>query len=170
VKGEEQTAATVSRRQQASSDQRLAILFDGRCGLCTSSIKWVSRLDWLDRFASRDLIQWEEIARDFPSLEHQKAVEEMHLVMPDGRVLTGFYAFRKIARHLPVAWLIWPFLFVPGVPFVGAKIYRFIARRRLRHDAACELHAQGVAHGRGHGTKDSFNSLNQFTQKGIKLG
>ena len=82
---------------QAASNQNPVILYDGLCGLCNGSIEWVRRLDWRHKFAVRDLNQREEIARDYPGLDAIRALQEMHVIMPDGRQLVGFFAFREIA-------------------------------------------------------------------------
>jgi predicted DCC family thiol-disulfide oxidoreductase YuxK len=129
-----------SIQQRASSDQHPAILFDGHCSLCSNSIKLVKRLDWLHRFTFRDLNRREEIARDYPNLDEAKTLEEMHVIMPDGRQLAGFFAFREIAKQVPIGWLLWPLLYIPGVPYFGARIYRLIARHRRRAAVVCKAH------------------------------
>jgi len=124
-----------SDEQPATSNPHPAILYDGQCGLCINSIKWVRRLDWRRKFVLRDVNQRDAIARDYPGLDPTAALEEMHLILPNGRRLAGFLAFREIAKNLPAGWLIWPLLFIPGVPFVGARVYRLIARHRRRTEA-----------------------------------
>jgi hypothetical protein len=47
-------------------------------------------------------------------------------------VYVGFEAFRWMAWRLPLLMLIAPWLYLPGVPAMGAKIYRWIARNRFR--------------------------------------
>jgi hypothetical protein len=43
---------------------------------------------------------------------------------------TGFDGYRSIAWVLPIAWLALPILYVPGVPAVGRRAYRFVAAHR----------------------------------------
>ena len=82
----------------------------------------------------------------------------MHLLTPDGkRLYHGFGAFRWMAWRLPLCWPIAPLLYVPGVPWLGQRIYLWIARnrfhlvpcheRRLRHTkeavTICRLRLRG---------------------------
>lgn len=124
---------------------RFAVLFDGQCPLCIRSATTVDFLDWRGKFVFRDVNDWEQIARDYPGLDQQQSLEEMQVIIPRPggyETLAGFYAFRKIAQHLPLGMLVWPFLFIPGVPFIGTRIYRFIASRRKRvtGGARCSFH------------------------------
>jgi predicted DCC family thiol-disulfide oxidoreductase YuxK len=129
-------------QRPASGIRHAAILYDGRCSLCMNSIKLVKKLDWLHRFVFRDLNLRDEIARDYPNLDASTSLEEMHVILPGGRRLSGFFAFREIARNLPLGWPIWPLLYVPGVPYFGVRVYRFVARNRSRNGFACEIHAK----------------------------
>ncbi|MCI0692188.1 DUF393 domain-containing protein [candidate division KSB1 bacterium] len=124
---------------------KFAVLFDGQCPLCIRSVTTVDFLDWRGKFVFRDVNDWEQISRDYPGLDQQKSLEEMQVTIPRPggyEALAGFYAFRKIAQHLPLGMLVWPFLFIPGVPFLGTRIYRFIASRRKRvtGGARCSFH------------------------------
>jgi len=125
---------------------KFAVLFDGQCPLCIRSATTVDFLDWRGKFVFRDVNDWEQISRDYPGLDQQQSLEEMQVMIPrDGghEALTGFYAFRKIAQHLPLGMLFWPFMHVPGVPLIGTRVYRFIAsrRKRITGGARCSFHA-----------------------------
>jgi predicted DCC family thiol-disulfide oxidoreductase YuxK len=146
----EKIGAAIRRRLAAPRGlTKFAVLFDGQCPLCIRSVTTVDFLDWRGKFVFRDVNDWEQIARDYPGLDRQKSLEEMQVMIPRHggyEALAGFYAFRKIAQHLPLGMLAWPFLFIPGVPFVGARIYRFIASRRKRMSggARCSFHACAI--------------------------
>jgi predicted DCC family thiol-disulfide oxidoreductase YuxK len=129
---------------------KFAVLFDGQCPLCIRSVTTVDFLDWRGKFVFRDVNDWEQISRDYPGLDQQKSLEEMQVMLPrENRsdALAGFYAFRKIAQHLPLGMIVWPFLFIPGVPFAGTRAYRFTAsrRKRLSGGARCSFHACDVS-------------------------
>ncbi|MDZ7369003.1 MAG: DCC1-like thiol-disulfide oxidoreductase family protein [candidate division KSB1 bacterium] len=129
---------------------KFAILFDGQCPLCIRSVTIVDFFDWRGKFSYRDVNDWTPISRDYPNLDQRKSLEEMQLMIPrNGRdeTLAGFYAFRKIAQHLPPGMLIWPFLYLPGVPLVGTRWYRFVASRRKRMTGGerCGFHACEIA-------------------------
>jgi len=135
-----QRSATSDQRQ-ATSDTHAVILYDGHCRLCLNCVKIVARLDWLGCFVFRDLHQRDEMADKDSGLDAAKLLDEMHLIFADGRRLSGFYAFRAIARNLPLTWLFWPLLYLPGVDYLGARAYRFIAQHRACINAACKIPA-----------------------------
>lgn len=125
-------------------DRKATVLYDGYCEFCRRSVRLLKRLDWLDRlrFADgRDPETWPEWDVKF---DPDRLAEEMHLVTPNGKeVYAGFDAFRWMAARVPILWATWPFLFVPGVPQIGRRLYRVIARHRFGlvtcKDGACEL-------------------------------
>src|SRR5688572_18453615 len=61
----------------------------------------------------------------------------MHVVLEDGRVFTGYDAYRQLAWVLPATWALLPVLYLPPVRWVGWKVYRYVASHR--HDAGCEV-------------------------------
>ena len=74
----------------------------------------------------------------------KRLVEEMHVVSPDGQTVTaGFKGFRTIAGRLPAWWPLYPFLFGPGVPWVGQRVYLWVAKNRFNlvpcDDGQCQL-------------------------------
>ncbi|HEY2786034.1 MAG TPA: DUF393 domain-containing protein [Fimbriiglobus sp.] len=120
------------------------VLFDGQCPLCRRSVDILKRLDWLGRLAfqdCRDEARWPPSAHP---LVMTRLLEEMHVVTPDRkRAFAGYAAFRWMAWRLPVAWLVAPFLYIPGIPWLGNKIYLWVAKRRMNlvpcHDGICQL-------------------------------
>jgi predicted DCC family thiol-disulfide oxidoreductase YuxK len=124
---------------------KFAVLFDGQCPLCIRSVTTVDFLDWRGKFVFRDVNDWEQISRDYPELDQQKSLEEMQVMAPRHggyEALAGFYAFRKIIQFLPLGMLIWPFLYIPGVPFIGTRFYHFVAsrRKRITGGVRCSFH------------------------------
>jgi hypothetical protein len=61
----------------------------------------------------------------------------MHIKLPDGTYRTGFDAFRTLCWHLPPLWPLAPFLYIPGIPLLGRRIYARIAenRKKCTHEA-----------------------------------
>ena len=112
---------------------RLSVFYDGDCGLCRRAIQTVHRLDLFRRIDSYDICrQWEEIQRRFPRLDHAACFADMHAVTSRGKVVTGFFAYREIAKRAPLGWLVLPLLYLPGVPLVGQAVYQRVARGRER--------------------------------------
>jgi predicted DCC family thiol-disulfide oxidoreductase YuxK len=122
----------------ASGGARYAMLFDGGCGLCKGVASVAVHLDLFNRIEPMDVVHdWPRIAERFPFLSREKCLEDMHVVKPDGSVVTRFEAYRHLAWQMPATWLIVPLLYVPGVPQIGDRIYRYVAVHR--HDRGCEL-------------------------------
>jgi len=109
--------------------KRAVTLYDGNCGLCLRSMFFLSLCDWLKKVSWRNFrlaaVQKKE-AIGFKAIDLKR---EMH-VLVGKRVTTGFDGFRTLARRLPPLWPLVPFLYVPGVPWIGRKIYARIAARR----------------------------------------
>lgn len=140
------SSAAATRRDSTHA----VVLFDGQCAFCRKSVEILQRLDWCGRLRFQD-------ARD-PSgwppspvpLREERLMEEMHVVPLKGdRLYHGFGAFRWMAWRLPLLWPLAPFLYVPGVPNLGQRLYLWIAKRRYRlmpcHDGVCTLPPQRPA-------------------------
>jgi predicted DCC family thiol-disulfide oxidoreductase YuxK len=119
-------------RARAGSRTEAHVLFDGGCGLCVPTVAILRRLDLLDRVSFLDVTrQWPEIARRFPALTQERCLTDMHTITADG-TFAGYDAYRALARSLPLGLLLRPLMFVPPVPQLGRRAYRYIADRRSR--------------------------------------
>ena len=120
----------------AQSRARYVMLFDGSCGLCQRTVQMVRRLDILNRIDVLDVARgWPAVAARHPGLSREACLDEMHVMTPRGRVELGFAAYRAMARAIPAAWPILPLFYVPGVSWVGDRVYRAVARRRASNCA-----------------------------------
>ncbi len=63
----------------------------------------------------------------------------MFAVAPDGRVTRGFFAFRRIAREVPLMWPLLPLLYFPGSGLIGPPAYAWVARNRRRFGCESEV-------------------------------
>jgi predicted DCC family thiol-disulfide oxidoreductase YuxK len=130
--------------------QRGVVLFDGDCPFCQRSVAILKKLDWLGRLTfqnCRDEAHWPPSAQP---LVMSRLLEEMHVVTPDRRrTYAGYAAFRWIAWRLPLTWPVAPFLHISGVPWLGNRVYLWVARRRMNlvpcTDGACAIHARHEA-------------------------
>jgi predicted DCC family thiol-disulfide oxidoreductase YuxK len=120
-------------RQQVNRRTKFAIqlpvFYDGMCSFCTRSVEILSRFDSLRRVHWIDMHSHEAKA-EYPDLDLDRGANEMLLRLPDGRWLGGFDAFRKLAKHFPIFWLILPLLYIPPIPQIGRAVYKRIAARR----------------------------------------
>ncbi|TSC79979.1 MAG: hypothetical protein G01um101425_456 [Candidatus Peregrinibacteria bacterium Gr01-1014_25] len=117
---------------------RIAVLYDGTCGLCRRSVFVLTVLDCLRRIAPVDFRDAAARKRIAPDITERSLDRAMHIRFPKrshgkdktGRTLRGFDAFRALAWHLPPLWPLAPFLYLPGVPPVGRWVYAGIAEKR----------------------------------------
>jgi len=108
--------------------------YDGRCGLCRRSTRTLRRLDWLGRLAFIDMTSVPETELPVPM---EAALRGMPMRTREGRALVGFEAVRRAALQTPLAFVPAALLYVPGVAWVGRRVYGAIAARRGRE--ACQL-------------------------------
>ena len=118
----------------ASKRGRLQVLYDGLCPFCCRTVRVLAgfdlftRLEFLD-FRRLDLNDYNR--RLGLNLASRDLEEEMSVIFR-GRVYRGFYGYRRIALAVPVFWLLAPWLFLPGVSSLGAWVYGYVARNRLK--------------------------------------
>jgi len=120
------------------------VLYDSACRFCTKGVAILKRLDWLQRLTYHSAHEVASIPRAEVPLEPAKLLDEMHVLTPDRKhVYAGYAAFRWMAWRLPLTLPIAPLLYIPGVPWIGNKIYRWIAKNRYAllpcHDGACQV-------------------------------
>jgi predicted DCC family thiol-disulfide oxidoreductase YuxK len=109
------------------------VLFDGDCAFCQRSIAILKKLDWLHRLHYQSARETDRLPPSTEPLVQEKLIEEMHVVTPDRRrAYAGFRAFRWIAWRLPLTMLIAPLLYLPGVTWLGNKVYRWVAKHRFQ--------------------------------------
>lgn len=110
----------------------LVALYDGYCVICRSTRATIKALDWLNRVEFLDLHNWSEVERRYPQLRFEDLMGQIHVVGDDGRILAGFLATRRMLRELPLGFPLWLVLHLPGMGWLGPRIYRFIARHRYK--------------------------------------
>jgi predicted DCC family thiol-disulfide oxidoreductase YuxK len=128
----------------AASTRQGHVLYDGQCPLCLRSVGILKRLDWLGMLTYVNARDRQQLPASDAPLDPERLVQEMHVLTPDGRRLYhGFAALRWIAWRLPVFWPFAPFLYIPGIPQLGQRLYLWIARNRFRlvpcHGGVCTL-------------------------------
>lgn len=130
--------------ETAPTVNRAIVLYDGDCAFCRRSVRILQSLDWLGQLAFQSARNTDTLPQTSPPLDPQKLIEEMHVV-PAGRdrSLAGFSAFRWIAWRLPITAWFAPLLYIPGVLWIGNRVYRWVARNRFDlipcHDGACQI-------------------------------
>jgi predicted DCC family thiol-disulfide oxidoreductase YuxK len=113
------------------------VLYDGWCGLCQGSRRWASMLDW---FGSVSWVNFRDpqVRAAVPQLTDAQLEQEMWIVGADGEMKPGFLGWRHLLTGFPLTCVPALLLYVPPVPFIGKRVYRFIAHRR---PVRCEIQA-----------------------------
>jgi len=108
-------------------------------------------LDWRKRVEFMDIHQWNAVEQRYPKLEFETAMGQIHVDGGDGQLVGGFEGMRRLLRELPLGYPVWLLLQLPGMNWLGPKVYRFIARNRYRinkffgvdlcDNGTCKVHA-----------------------------
>jgi predicted DCC family thiol-disulfide oxidoreductase YuxK len=119
----------------------LNIIYDGHCGFCRRSLRFVLAFDWRHALRFHDARQLETMER-FPELQETDLGEAMYAVVNGEPIYCGFFAFRRMIWSNPTMWLLIPLFYFPGATFFGPQIYAWVATHRSRfgcHSEVCEL-------------------------------
>ncbi len=105
------------------------VLFNGLCSLCKREIGWYRKLDSQRRaLVWQDLHKADMLLKD-NGLTIDKAVQQLHIILPDHSVRVGVDAFRyiwlQIPQLKPLAWLV----AVPGI----YQIFTYLYELWLKH-------------------------------------
>ena len=135
-----------ARRARWAARGRAKLLYDGGCGFCLASVARLAVLDVFGRIEPIDFHTAPDVAALHPALTPERCHSRMQLVEPGGRLSEGFLAFRRMSRLLVLLYPLAPLLYVPGVSWIGQRIYDWVARRRLFFHAgrACATNQCGV--------------------------
>lgn len=106
----------------------MEMIYDGRCGFCKRSMAGFLAFDGLGQIQIRDFR-----ANPSPVVSDERMEKALHLVLPDGRALPGFEAYRYVVLRVPGLWWQIPFFYVPVFSrLLGHPIYNWVAANRSR--------------------------------------
>ena len=112
---------------------KLEVLFDGQCSLCIRSMTQVRYFDWLDGIEYSDVTKrWTTLGPKNLGFSLEDCLKEMYLLLPDGSVKKGFFAFREMLWRLPLLWPLLVAFYFPLASTIGPRLYNAIASRRSR--------------------------------------
>lgn len=89
------------------------MLYDGECPLCRREIAWLARRNAGGRLALEDISDPRFDPRRY-GITKRAAMERIHGVLPDGRVIHGMEVFRRTDAAVGLGWLLTPPSAVPG--------------------------------------------------------
>ena len=109
---------------------KLTIIYDGDCGFCQSTVDFIRKLDWLNKF---DFVpfQQEGILKQHTYLTQEMCEQEIYLYKKDSNKYHGGYdAFKIMTLYIPLTFTFSWFFFLPGVVHLGRIVYRIVAKNR----------------------------------------
>lgn len=130
------------QEQYSQSAAGSVVFIDGHCRHCRLAGAWLKRLDLSSRLAVRSFRSDSSYLRfgiTVAALE-----QDMHLVS-GSEVFRGFAAVTELSRQLPLLWPLYPFLLLAERAGFGARVYRWLAERRLIVPDAASCRAVGLA-------------------------
>ncbi len=106
----------------------MEMIYDGACGFCRRSMVWFLAFDGLQQIQIRDFR-----TNPSPTVSDEQMKKALYLVLPDGRALPGFEAYRYVVLRVPGLWWQVPFFYVPLFSrLLGHPTYNWIAANRSR--------------------------------------
>lgn len=119
------------------------VLYDGACPRCRASMALITASD-PDRVLSPVDLTSVDVSTVHPSLMREACMKSMHLVHADGRVEVGYDAVMTLLGWCPIFSPMALVRYLPGVSFVGKRVYDRVASTRPRDqpctDEVCGIH------------------------------
>jgi predicted DCC family thiol-disulfide oxidoreductase YuxK len=107
------------------------VLYDGGCGMCRRTLRWLRYLDLLRKTVPQNIADdWDRIQSRWPQLDAEACLRDMHVLTEDRTIYRGFDGYRSLAWVLPALWPLIPLLYLPPVRWIGWKVYRRVADNR----------------------------------------
>jgi len=139
-------AALLARR---GSKKKYVVCFDTFCPVCRRSKFALELFDVGKRLTYLDIHDRPAMEAALPGVGYTRALREMLVIAPSGKITGGFDAFRTVMRVLPALWILLPVLYLPGAVWIGRRIYKAVARNRYKlvkcDQGVCNLHLMALS-------------------------
>ncbi|MFB5663827.1 thiol-disulfide oxidoreductase DCC family protein [Alteribacillus sp. HJP-4] len=121
------------------------VFYDGNCALCQKTKHQIEKLDKNYELEWHS-IQNPSILEEFPFLEQDRIQKEMHLLVDETYLYTGFASIKRMMQVFPASRIITPLFRLPGADTAGRIIYQYLAKNRYQwfgrtcETGACSIH------------------------------
>lgn len=103
------------------------LVFDGDCSFCRIWIGFWKQLTG----GQIEYAPYQEVAERFPEVPRENFKRAVHLILPNGEVLSAAHAvFRSLSQLPGYAWMLGAYKNVPGFAVVAEWLYRRVAENR----------------------------------------
>jgi predicted DCC family thiol-disulfide oxidoreductase YuxK len=121
----------------------LRVIFDGACPRCRATMAFLTAAD-PDHVVDPVDLTAVDVEALHPALTKKACMESMHVISRWGQVTAGFDGVRSLGAWLPVFWPLGLLAWMPGVAWVGRRVYNHLAATRPRdvpcNDEVCGIH------------------------------
>jgi predicted DCC family thiol-disulfide oxidoreductase YuxK len=105
------------------------LVFDGDCGFCTTSARWLHR--WVISGGSTRVAPWQLLNLDELGLTEDQCRAAVQWVGDGGRVASGHAAIAATLRAGHPVWRpVGALLVAPGFSWLAARLYAWVAAHR----------------------------------------
>lgn len=113
--------------EDATGTRGIQVFYDGACELCTSTREWAKERDDSGRL---QFVNFRDAGVGALPVTRAQLEREMWVRRADGRLSSGFAGICAVLAELP-GWR-WPVavLGTPPLSWLGALVYRIVARHR----------------------------------------
>ena len=111
------------------SASRPVLIFDGDCGFCTTSARFLVR--WVVRGGSASVAPWQRLDLAELGLTADECIAAVQWVGEGGQVASGHAAIAAALRAGHPVWRpLGALLVAPGVSWLAARLYGWVAAHR----------------------------------------
>ncbi|NMM22223.1 MAG: DUF393 domain-containing protein [Phycicoccus sp.] len=108
---------------------RPVLVFDGDCGFCTTSARFLHR--WVVRDGSMSVAPWQFLALETLGLTADQCRAAVQWVGEDGQIASGHFAVAAALRAGHSVWRpVGVLLVAPGFSWLAARLYTWVAAHR----------------------------------------
>ena len=108
----------------------LKFFYDQECPLCVRTKIVISHFDALGKVEFLPVQVWHEKEKAFENVPFEQALNSIYSLDAAGRLREGFDTYVQVFRRVPVFFPLYLLCLVPGISFIGRKIYGFVAANR----------------------------------------
>jgi predicted DCC family thiol-disulfide oxidoreductase YuxK len=105
------------------------VIYDEQCEICQAGVSWLKLLDRRKQTACFP-IDPDILPRIHPNLMIDSCLKELHVVTPDGAIVTGADAVATLARLFPQTRIVGSVALFPVLRSISRALYRIVARNR----------------------------------------